>query len=352
VLGGLYFVGYHAPSKLAVVPRTLRGVVRTTLQTLAVSLGPAGISVWPVSGIAAALLCGATACALAVVAVRGGAERARAAGLFACLASIGFVALGVGYGRATIGLDAGFPARYALLIVPALVCVFLACVLYGGAFVGRVVQVALFACACAAIGTNVEYGLEYARFRDGPADAFLADVAAGAPPEVLAQRYVPKLYPHGDLMTDRLAMLRAAGTGPYKNVSAGATYPQGPYREIHVPISVALTNQATVDGGVIRGVGSDPYVVYALPAPVYVCGIRVEYTVANDAGAPAETQVFWKLSSREEFDPDRRNCTFESAPGDRTETIWVFGEIDRVRIDPDTRPCEFRLSGLTLLVAE
>lgn len=353
-ISALYFVGYRAPHQLELYPRTLRGVVCTTLEVLSIALGAPGGYTWTVGGIAVALAGGAAASALAVVAWRRPAERARASGMFACMAAVGLLVLGIGYGRAVLGPLAGLPGRYSLLVVPALCCVFLACVLYGGPLAGRLGQATLLACALALLGSNVEYGVVYAGLRTPAADAFLSDVAVGRPPNVIAQHLWPQLYPHRDTMAERTEMMRAARVGPYKGAPAGAGVPDGPYREVRVPVTVVASNQVSFDGEVARGLGSDPYVVYALPGPAYVCGVRLEFAVATEDGTPAATQVFWRLSGRDDFAAAARNCELDAAPGPgpRSETVWVYDAIDQVRVDPDVRPCELRLSGIVLLVPE
>ena len=103
-----------------------------------------------------------------------------------------------------------------------------------------------------------------------------------------------------------------------------------------------------------RGLGPDPYILYALPEATFVCGIRFEYTLANEQAAPAKMQVFWRRTGRNDFVAEERNCTLEvaSGPQEQSETVWIYDEIDQFRIDPDTKPCEFRLSAVTLLVRE
>jgi hypothetical protein len=152
-------------------------------------------------------------------------------------------------------------------------------------------------------------------------------------------------------MAERAEMLRATRSGPYAGAGA-AVAPEGPVREVRVPATVVASNEVAFDGDVARGTGPDPYVVYALPEPTYVRGVRLEFSVATADGAPAASEAFWRLSAREPFSPDARVCELDAASGPRSETVWVYGEIDEVRLDPDARPCELRLTGIVLLVPE
>jgi len=213
LLAALYFIGFAPQPSVRAVPRTWDNAAVTAIQVFSLALGAGGREGWTWLGPAVVIVFGITACALAVVGAKRPAERLRAAGLFVCLTGTCLLAVAVGYGRATIGPGAGLPARYALLMAPALICVVLTAVLYGGAFAGRFVQALIFAGACAMIFPNVALGLEYGRFRSALADAVLDDVRDGVPPAALAQRYWRKLYPDLRGLEEGFAMLRPSRGG-------------------------------------------------------------------------------------------------------------------------------------------
>lgn len=355
LLSALYFVGYSSDRRMTGTGvRTLRTVAQTTVETLCLSLGSAGRELWPWLGLACAVLFGATACVLAFLVEVRREERVRASGLLACLASVGLMLAAIGFGRAPVGPGAGMVDRYALLLAPAVVCAYLTAVLYGGPAVGRFVQALLFAGALALLGPNVRLGVEYAKFRTGPEDALAADIRAGMPPEVLGQRYTSKVYVGPETLGERLAMLRDAGLGPYKEIAASAPTAAASLREVPVPIEIVGSNQVAIENGAIRATGEDPYVVLALPEPRFVAGIRLTFTLTNGDGVPASTQVYWRRSGQNDFEESGRNValTVPVGPAERTETVWTYDEIDGFRIDPDRRPCELRLARVVLLVPE
>ena len=76
--------------------------------------------------------------------------------------------------------------------------------------------------------------------------------------------------------------------------------------------------------------------------------------VANDAGLPAKGHMFWRRSGVNDFDGARNGCQLDdvSTPGELAETVWIYDEIDTIRIDPDVRPCEMRLFEVVLLTRE
>ncbi|MFO1323732.1 MAG: hypothetical protein U1F15_06680 [Burkholderiales bacterium] len=352
VLCALYFVGWHSLRPPVDEPRTWQRVAETAAQAASLALGGGGRDFWRGLGPAVVVLGLATAAGLVGVARRRDDERLRATGLLACLAAAGAMALAIGIGRANAGPGAGLPARYALLMAPALVCVFFAAVLYGGRGAGRFVQVLLFAAACALIVPNAMLGVEYGRFRADLADAVTDDIEAGVPPRALAQRYLHKLLAESTDLEARFAMLEAARWGPFAGVStrdAGAAP-----REIAVPVTIVGTHDVVVSDGVIRGVGSDPYVVLTLTKRAYVVGIRVGFTLETPQPGRARLHAYWMNSGRNNFDPVRRNAIVEvpSSPDPQSATFWVHDTVDHLRLDPDTGASVFRITDVVLLAGE
>ena len=346
-LAGLYFVGYHPPPPVEAQARTWPNAGVIIVQVLSLAFGAGGRDVWPWLGCAVAFTCIASACVLAAIVASRPDERLRASGLLACLAASLLVAAAIGYGRAGIGPGAGLPARYALLISPALVCVFLTAVLYAGPVTGRLAQTLFFAVACAMLVPNIAAGIEYARYRTEIADAVLEDIAAGMPSAALAQRHGPKLLPDNDALEARFEMLRTAGIGPF----AGVRPAIGELHEIPVPVVVVGTHDAQVSGGVVRGSGPDPYIVLALHKRIYVEGIRVRFTLTSEGGNPASLQAFWMLTGRDTFDAQRRNVTVSvaSGPQEQTVTFWVYDTVDHLRLDPDVGASVFHPIEIVLL---
>jgi hypothetical protein len=351
IFAGLYFWHYQSPPPIPKALHTLLGPIRAALEVLCVSLGPPGSELWPGLAFVIAAACGATGLWLLIVALSRREERLRAGGLLACLAATGLLALGIGYGRNAIGLGSGFSSRYSLLIAPALCLVFLVATLYGARTRARLVEMTLFVAACVIFVANTRSGLDYARYRDAAADLLLTDIAAGVPASALGQRYASLIYPDAHLMEQRLEMMRVAQVGPYKGGAVPVMWPS--CHKLDVSFHMIGTNQVTFDGDIGRGLGTDPYVVYAFPEALPVCGIRVHYSVQNDAAAPVMSQLFWKLSSAgEEFDGLKRNATVHTASGEQTSTFWVYGKIDQFRFDPDIQPGKFQVLDVTFQVAD
>ena len=352
LLAGLYFVGYHPPDAGTGQARTWQNEGRTIVQVFGLAFGAGGHAVWPWLGPAVAALCVVAACALGAIAATRPDERLRASGLLACLAATCAVPLAIGYARAPLGPDAGLPARYALLMAPALACIFMTAVLYGGAFAGRLAQVGLVAAALAMLGPNVKTGIDYGRYRAEIADSVLADILAGVSSSGLAQRYANKLLPENATLEQGFETLRAAGRGPFAGVRAQAE--PAAMRELRIPQIYVQTHDAAVVDGVVRGAGPDPYVVLYLTRRTYVAGIRIRFTLTTETGGPAELQAFWMLSGRDEFDARRRNTavTVGSGPQEQTVTFWIYDTIDHLRLDPAAGASVFRLIDIVALARQ
>ncbi len=352
VAAALYFVGYVSPARVGQAPRTIRGVVRTTLEVLSVSLGPPGSALRQYGGAAVAVVLLAGVVVLVLRLLRSRERSAQTLGLLACFGATGLVILGIGYGRSVIGPGAGVPSRYSLLGVPALCCVYFVGVRSRESAAARLGQTLLLTAALILVVPNAQSGLSYAGVRVGLADGLLSDIAAGVRPEALAQRYSPGLYPNRAPMLERIVMMRDAHVGPYRSAPPAAFQAPRDCRDSTVALEVVELHDAVVDGDVIRGTGPDPYVVYSLDRPVHACALRLEYAVTTPSGAPASSQVFWELSTQNAFDAFRRNCTLEPGEGRRSATAWILDDVDRIRIDPDTGPCELRVFSAIVSVEE
>lgn len=321
--------------------------------------------------LALLLLCGVYALVLLGVAVvflvriaigrQEPVEHYRAAGLFLFVAAVLGLALGLGSGRAGLGADAGFAARYihwAALGVCAAYFLWTA----AGGVAGRVAQVACLAILCGGFLINWKQGHAAAQFYYQRQKGFENDLRAGTPPALLADKYVQsdgsvsiytgRVLPHVNTVKEELAeflvMLNKANIGVFRHV-------QNPeLGEVLIPLQPLkdFTHQARwSDDGTIEGLGEDPQVVFALRGPEYVSALRLTYSYEKAAG-PGQFQLFWRKSGQEDFEGDKRNASvvLDSSPGEKTVTIAVNDTLDQFRIDPDDKPCVFKIAEIRLLV--
>lgn len=97
--------------------------------------------------------------------------------------------------------------------------------------------------------------------------------------------------------------------------------------------------------------GVDPWITFALPRPRYVAGVRLRYAHSNPAGLSARFNLSGKRADQADFPATQEFAIWglDSGTG-REVTVWVCDTIDAIRIQPDNRPCEFRIDALDLLV--
>jgi hypothetical protein len=342
-----YFMGFE-PRANHPLSKSLLVSARGAAQVLGMSLGPFAADAWPWATAAVGLLCGAGLVLLVRAWRREPSDRTRVLGLLAIVAAVCGVVAATGVARAALGTQAGFAARYALMAAPLLVAIYLCWVLYGGA-AAPFLQASCFALACLALWTNVEYGLDYGRARRRQADALIADVRSGAPPEAVARRHWRDFYPFPDLMARRLRMLQAAGQGPYRGLRpAPVRVPCSKWEP--VPTRQIGEHAMTWRDGVGRPQGSDPYVILGLGDTERLCAVRLTLVYAGAGGGESPLKVYWARSEAGWFSEDRQwTGTVASSAEPQRVVVWINDEIDLLRIDPDEATEAFRVTGLELL---
>lgn len=328
----------------------LRGQLRTSLQFLSMGFGPAVSSFWPYSGLLVIVLylLGASVVALAWWRQRG--ERFRVLGMVSFLCAMLTLALALGRGRATLGLLGGFQSRYGTLAAPALCWVYFAWELYASPAVGRLAQACLFALACVLLPMNTREGLRHAKAHRLQVEAFEQDLRAGAPTYMLLRRHGPFLFfSLNERLGEGMRMLHRSGIGPFRSMQADP-----PLREVPLSAVPDALDQMTWEGNTGRGTGNNPSVIFALPEPRFVAGIRITYSYPDTDGSPLYFRAFWKRSDLEDFNERRSylNAFLERASGERTVTIWVGDIIDKFSIFPDNKSGFFKVSSITIMVPE
>lgn len=349
---GLYFVNYHAPT-IGTQARSVFAIARAALEVVSVTFGPAAAAAFPISGLFTSVLLLTGAILLAVIVLRNRFERVRALGLLMALAGVALVVLGIGFGRSVLGPQAGFSGRYALLVMPGLIVVFLASVRYLDTTFGRLTQVVLFSATCAMLGLNVHSALDYAVYRDKIADGVASAIRSGTSPEVVAREYAGTVTSAIDPnVAPALRMLRRIHWGPYRSDASSPSESWANCRERDLPVHISDSHEIVFEGPWATAIGNDPSLVLDLPMSLPVCGVRVRYEIDNDDQSPAAMQVFWgDTTTSKDFSGTTRNHVFSVLPGVHETTIWIYDTIDRLRIDPDTRPCRFKLDSVTLFGA-
>jgi hypothetical protein len=217
----VYFIGYD-PSPWNEPSPGLGATLATSGKFLALSVGPAAVKSWVLFGAVVSGVLVSSVIALVRAWRPRGDERLRIAGLLAFLAAIGVLALAVGWGRAGHVVATGrMPTRYVLLAAPGLCAAYFSLLLYGEGWLRRAGPAGLALLLALLFPLNTRIGFQRrAWFGEGMA-AFEQDLAAGASPELLAQRHHSFML-HWDeaLMVASMKMLRDARIGPFVNLGA------------------------------------------------------------------------------------------------------------------------------------
>jgi hypothetical protein len=325
------------------------GLVRAS-NVLAIALGMGGgESLWTFSGPTVATLLLMSAVLLVAILWNQRSERARALGLLLFVGFVACYALVIGWERP---LCLGYYGTYPAL---GLCCVYYVWGLYASARVGSFVQAFLVALVCAIFPLNTHFGLEYGSDKHQEMEPLEQDLRAGAPPYKVVRYHWTVIYSEmgsTESLFARLRSLRDAGCGNFRYMGENP-----PFREVPLSLTPTAVNGITWDEGTFRVSGEDSYLVFSVPEPTLVAGVRVTYIHSGEAGGKyADTnpafRLFWKRRDQNTFPPFQSysNTWLGTGPEEQTETIWVDETIDQLRIHPDDKPCNFKIVNIVLIV--
>lgn len=219
----VYFIGYEASPWNEPSPG-LGATLATSGKFLALSVGPAAVKSWVLFGTVVSVVLLSSLSALLGAWRKGGDERLRIAGLLAFLAATGVLTLAVGWGRAGhVAATGRMPTRYVLLAAPGLCAAYFSLLLYGEGWMRRAGPAGLALLLALLFPLNTRIGFQRRDWFGGGMAAFERDLAAGASPELLAQRHHTFLL-HWDeaLMVASMKMLRDARVGPFVHLGGEA----------------------------------------------------------------------------------------------------------------------------------
>jgi hypothetical protein len=341
----LYFQGYASP------PHGQLGgplaALRTAAQCVVMSLGQAGVTLWPWSAIAVLSFLIGAVITLARAWFVEPARRTQIVGLACALGAVFLMEMALGWARSGQGEQAGFQNRYTMAAVPALLAAYLAFALYGSATTRRLIPMMVFCGSCVLLWPNTQDGWEAGHQVHALSAAFDRDLSSGVPLYRLVRRYTPALHPSQETFYKSIEQLHQAGIGKYRLLRMDGRFqeqaiPLGPQpqsgqggrrAEFHVDIK-----------------NCDSWCIFDLPAPTQVCGIRMRFTLENPDGIPARFRLGWQRPGQETYPTDQQYSNWHFLGGkDQVTTIWIDDFVTRIRIQPDNRPCRFTVSELTLL---
>lgn len=344
----LYFVDFRPVTFTPSTARSatvLKDFVKGFVIFLSMNLGVAARPYWKPLG---ALLCTLVAACLVLIGRsimrRGSTDRLRDLGLLAFLSSCLLLGVAVAWGRAPWGPECLFLARYTTMAVPLLCGVYIVWELKGPERLRAVVRSGLFLLALWLVPQNASLGHQVARESSTIRRALERDLRVETPVYLLVKRN-PGLFPFHDMMQDFLIAMRRAGFPAYAKVLENP-----PFREVHLTPSHATAEGIEGTAAEGRASGQDSRLVYDLPRPRQVSGIRLRCRVDNGRGMSPHVQIQWRERNREGFSDSKKYVHFMLPPGqDGTVTCWIEESIDQLSVRPDAGPCTFVIREITLL---
>jgi hypothetical protein len=339
-LAGAFTVLYLAGYRRAHVPAAAesQAVLRTALEFLSLSFGPLGVigsvplrAYWYVFGwtvLGLFIVSAVLACRKAFVTPR---ERVRASGLCFMLAGALALAISIGLGRAGFAADqAGLMRRYVTLTIPGTMTVFFSFLLYAPTWMYRLATGFLLAVMLLLFRSNTIEGLNYGRSVADRLGPFLADLDAGLPPMILADRYTrysPRpIRPREEeeKLENDLVMLQRAGLGRFRKMR-----PNPQWR----PIMLNASNMSEPEQW-----------HYLLKKPWFVYAIRLHYRYIPP-GPYLSLATFSFRSGQFEIETQ----LLEDGKDDHL-TLWLDQTVAEFQILPGDVPTRFRVWDLELWV--
>ena len=276
---------------------------RTTLELFSLGTG-APREGWLYAGLAVLGLLLLTAMRLVSRCHHHPSEWYRAAGLILLLGSGALLILTIGWHRAHLPPGQGLNPHYIVLLSPMICAVYFA---WGvcESWVGRFVQVALFALACALLPHNMLYGVSIGEWHRDKMAILDRDLKSGASPAVVAERHWRFQTPwHTEAyLATRLGLLHRAGVGPFRSMQTPIVMERP-----QPAVLVASHDVACVDK-TCHAHGDSPFVTMALSEPQFVYAIRVRYTATSRLRGMA-----WRRAGEQRVRPCRaRACAAGAA---------------------------------------
>ena len=324
-------------------------VSKTILKFLAMSLGPwARRPAYPVSAfLAVGMLLVCAACLATSLRSREPGRRFTAVGLSLYLMAYLLTALALGVSRASWGRDYLFYPRFAAVSAPLMLGVYFVWECCGHSRwigLGRMILFAIVACN---LSLSNMIGAE-PTWRTEESLRFERDVQDGVSIPRLVSKYGRPTHHDHNRLEAFLKDLRNAQVENYRNLP-----PDPRFKEVRLRLTPTAVHNVQWDGRAGRATGERPFLVFDLEKPEFVCGLRIRYSSTNQQGFNPYFEVFMHEPLRpREFGIDKYMQRTLPTGKQIDVPIWIYKTIDRIRVHPDKRPCDFTISEIVLLLPD
>ena len=117
-------------------------------------------------------------------------------------------------------------------------------------------------------------------------------------------------------------------------------------QEVPVPVRAVAFHDVKWQGNGGHGEGNDPHFILSVPNYGAICAVRLRFSVDTHDPQTVFFQVAWGKGM--DFGTRVQNFNLSPGAGEQTVTVNVNDEIDTLRVDPATRPVDFKISELVL----
>lgn len=371
VMVGLFFLGYQKDPSAKTSPDLLswgRGLLQAISMAFAsdtvsnLSFTEASPPLWAFVAWPLLVLYLATAGLLIYAWVRWPAERGRAAGLLLFLGGAASMFVVFSWARGD-GDQILTQPRYSIFAMPPLFCAYYAWLLYGPRPAAALVQTSLFATVGVLLPVNLEFGHNYTTHVAGALRNYVADLRAGIPAHVVADRHFYSMYVSADeplldewykrFLTKQMLELREAGIPPFRDMPPERATVRFPYRHLQ-PVE---SENIVWTGKQMRGEDLSAFVTYTLPQPEFVLAVLIRYRLERGPEPAAPGLVMWKNGVDSEFVEARSAPVILARAGLTTPEyipaaswVWVNDTIDHLRFYPSNGPFALIVDEITVFV--
>lgn len=360
----LYLEGHRQPASRWGVA-AVGALARAAIEVAATGTGLVGQAAWPISGF---VTVGVLLLGLAVSLGRAWtcSDRLRPQGVALFCLSFCCLALGIAWGRVDWPASACLEPRYATLMVPMFLGIYLALVLCEDKQPARLAQLVLLGLALAALPLNVREGIGYARSFASRFSDLRHDVANGTPSAVLAKEYLDKLilcWPDRlvdrrmmgrwrDRLEDRLLILKKYGLCGMHDLRVrfdGQGLKEIPFDQLEYAFD-EVSSEKDQQGNP----GRHAPMSFKLLEPHFVSAIHFKLKISerSDSNANALVQASWASGNQAIVKNGSTSSLVQNTALNPTVTVWIEDTIDEFRIDHDVGPCRFEISDMTLVLRE
>ena len=123
-----------------------------------------------------------------------------------------------------------------------------------------------------------------------------------------------------------------------------------PLNEVSFAVKPTAFHQMEWHDGIGNALGDDSSLTFLLEKPRYIRCVRLRYRLTHARPDRARFKVSWRNSQEGDSRAPESNVIYQiKTPSEEcTMSIWINGVIDRLRLQPDNKPCRIEIKNMSL----